>query len=534
MYITFSLTVRYGDIKTAWAPRASKGHHEFLELQYPHMMIIRKIDIYETYNPGAVVKISVQRNNEWVVIYEGKPLQQSIPQQSRIFSPELKPVDFMTNIVRIDMDTRTSYSWSEIDAVQISGISYTAAGPNEDREKIDKTFTRDMNNIYSQCKQNTGDGKIICGAVGSSEKKEYSVHLSLLKHRCPKLYQVVKKAENSCFIDTDHLSDVLDVILEYIYTDQVVIPLVSPDTETLDLHDSDERFIKSLQNAATVFELPIISEFCTKLESYLEFITWREYCPLIADTLPTTMRQDMKALSDDQETADVILQHAQDTIQAHSFILKNRSAFFNALLTRWIEEKSKPITIDDISLPTLRCLLEYIYTGQTIVDESNAIELMVAANQYLLDDFTEPVQRIVNSISDENYLELIKIGYGYENSEIMDKCVVLLEKKIGELDKVPNLRASLAEMEEDVREAIFAKSDFVKEMYHAQRVEDEMFIIRNNSMKIKPPKVEEESPNLTLLLEMGYQYDQVKYALARTESLEAAVEFLLNDSVDFC
>ena len=44
----------YGDNKLSWEPRSENFGHEWIELRFPQPMYINRIEIYETYKPGAV------------------------------------------------------------------------------------------------------------------------------------------------------------------------------------------------------------------------------------------------------------------------------------------------------------------------------------------------------------------------------------------------------------------------------------------------------------------------------------------------
>eukprot|EP00301_Raphidiophrys_heterophryoidea_P002420 c11126_g1_i2.p1 GENE.c11126_g1_i2~~c11126_g1_i2.p1 ORF type:complete len:440 (-),score=100.89 c11126_g1_i2:398-1717(-) len=112
---------RYGDIYGAWAPRASKGAKEFLEVEFDCAIRIKTIHIFETFNPGAIVLISAmpEGSSHWVPIFEDQPRQLLLPAESRIFCPQLTNKNIVSKKLRIDMDTNLSRSWSEIDAIRI-------------------------------------------------------------------------------------------------------------------------------------------------------------------------------------------------------------------------------------------------------------------------------------------------------------------------------------------------------------------------------------------------------------------------------
>jgi hypothetical protein len=110
-----------GDYSTAWASQDPDAGVETLELTYAVPVRPTAIAIYESYNPGAITTIEAfdSENNEWVVLYEGEagPVEEAY----RIFMPELTPVSFTTDQIRLTLDTSLVPSWNEIDAVQLFG-----------------------------------------------------------------------------------------------------------------------------------------------------------------------------------------------------------------------------------------------------------------------------------------------------------------------------------------------------------------------------------------------------------------------------
>ncbi len=105
-----------GDIQTAWASKEQNAGPEWLVLTYDKVLDISSINIYETHNPGAVVKVSAKLDNDSEhVIWEGEspPMQ---PPAKRNFTLAL-PV--RSDILVIDLDTTKVPGWNEIDAVEI-------------------------------------------------------------------------------------------------------------------------------------------------------------------------------------------------------------------------------------------------------------------------------------------------------------------------------------------------------------------------------------------------------------------------------
>ena len=115
-------TLEAGDEVTAWAALDADVQSETLELGYDVAVIPTGIEIYESYNPGAVVMIEVLDLNtdEWVIVWEGTA--DTAGEEIAVFSPPLTAVDFATNLVRLTIDEPSVLGWNEIDAVKLIGI----------------------------------------------------------------------------------------------------------------------------------------------------------------------------------------------------------------------------------------------------------------------------------------------------------------------------------------------------------------------------------------------------------------------------
>lgn len=110
-----------GDYPTAWASKGADDGVETLELTYDVPVHPAGLAIYESYNPGTITTIEAldSESGDWVVIYEGEA---AVTEEAyRIFIPEIAPVDFATNQIRLTLDTAAVPGWNEIDAVQLFG-----------------------------------------------------------------------------------------------------------------------------------------------------------------------------------------------------------------------------------------------------------------------------------------------------------------------------------------------------------------------------------------------------------------------------
>jgi hypothetical protein len=110
-----------GDYGTAWATSASNGV-DWIELSYPVAVIPSTIEIYHSYNPGAVVQVEVvDADGKAHSVYE----EQAEPydQCPAIETLDLTPtgVDFPVAKIIIHLDQTNHTGWDEIDAVKLTG-----------------------------------------------------------------------------------------------------------------------------------------------------------------------------------------------------------------------------------------------------------------------------------------------------------------------------------------------------------------------------------------------------------------------------
>ena len=121
-------------IRGSWAPLAPKGTLEWIEFRFQRPCHIVRVDIYETFNPGHVTRLSAMGSLPdgevgigWRSIWEESVEERNLtyttpPLSSRINSPAHPVIPWITDSLRIDLDCRDSISWVEIDAVKIIGI----------------------------------------------------------------------------------------------------------------------------------------------------------------------------------------------------------------------------------------------------------------------------------------------------------------------------------------------------------------------------------------------------------------------------
>jgi hypothetical protein len=109
-------TVGPGDIGTAWASRSQDEEDEWLLCEYAEPVQPAAVLIYETYNPGAVVRVTAFKlDGKEVEVWAGEdPLP---PEAGHGVSVIPFKVDFKTNRVKVYINSPAFPGWNEIDAV---------------------------------------------------------------------------------------------------------------------------------------------------------------------------------------------------------------------------------------------------------------------------------------------------------------------------------------------------------------------------------------------------------------------------------
>src|SRR5262245_22247043 len=107
-----------GDIQTAWASQSQDDQDEWLLLEYAEPVVPTAVLVHETYNPGALVRVTAFKlDGTEVELWKG---QDPTAADSEMGVSEIPvKVDFKTNRIRIHIASKDVPGWNEIDAVGI-------------------------------------------------------------------------------------------------------------------------------------------------------------------------------------------------------------------------------------------------------------------------------------------------------------------------------------------------------------------------------------------------------------------------------
>jgi hypothetical protein len=110
-----------GDNDTAWAGASSSGR-EYLRVFFDEPVIPSQINIYQTYNPGAIVAIDVGVSTiDRVLTLPDSADPQGSTDCPGVFSYDVSGVTTPIDFVVIYIDQSLTGNWNEIDAVELVG-----------------------------------------------------------------------------------------------------------------------------------------------------------------------------------------------------------------------------------------------------------------------------------------------------------------------------------------------------------------------------------------------------------------------------
>jgi hypothetical protein len=130
--------------------------------------------------------------------------------------------------------------------------------------------------------------------------------------------------------------------------------------------------------------------------------------------------------------ADVCFIINNERIYAHKLMLASRSPYFsNLILSNCKDNSNLEIEIEDSSSKVFLGVLEYMYTDQLQLSMENVWEIYKAANIYELFDLVSCCNDfLLQRISIENVLSVLKMSELNENSLIFEHCYSFLERNI--------------------------------------------------------------------------------------------------------
>jgi len=108
------------DYLSAWASLTADGSREWLQLGYAQPESIARIDVYETFHPGAIDSIYVRNALDGSLHLEYAAVPETLPPVARILTATFPRTPFPVDAVRLTLASDLIPNWNEIDAVLIA------------------------------------------------------------------------------------------------------------------------------------------------------------------------------------------------------------------------------------------------------------------------------------------------------------------------------------------------------------------------------------------------------------------------------
>ncbi len=107
-----------GDIQTAWASQSQDDQDEWLMLEYAEPITPKAVLVYETYNPGALVRVTAfKADGQEIELWKGKDPTAASADMGISEIPV--KADFKTSRIKVYFASKDVPGWNEIDAVGV-------------------------------------------------------------------------------------------------------------------------------------------------------------------------------------------------------------------------------------------------------------------------------------------------------------------------------------------------------------------------------------------------------------------------------
>jgi len=110
-------THQAGDVSTAWASREPDGGAEWLWADFEHPVELAQVRIRETFNSGAISKVTAVINGQQIVLWEGNAVTGQAPRDFVVNAPS----GINAQSVVVHLDTSRVSGWNEVDAIELVG-----------------------------------------------------------------------------------------------------------------------------------------------------------------------------------------------------------------------------------------------------------------------------------------------------------------------------------------------------------------------------------------------------------------------------
>jgi hypothetical protein len=177
----------------------------------------------------------------------------------------------------------------------------------------------------------------------------------------------------------------------------------------------------------------------------------------------TSALKSFREAFNDPSFSDVTFVVQGKRFHSHRAILACRSDVFKAMLFNGSKETfEREIAINDFDADHFEILLEFAYTGQTLMDSSHVLGVLQMANFYGFGDLEEECRSLaINFVDVDNVLPLLDTSMVLNEESVTEKCCNFIAHNAAVIIMLPGwLRISEAAVDKVLRSASLDCSEF--------------------------------------------------------------------------
>ncbi|EDW00550.1 GH11799 [Drosophila grimshawi] len=135
--------------------------HDFIVVYFEEFVIPKEVSIFETYNPGGVVRIwAYSITKRWTCLWEASSsdlnkFKGNFTREARRFAPTLKNTNILTKTLRIDFNHSRLNYYTQIDAILLYGRTGSTRSMQQMLTPMVKRYKEDINSGPILCKLRT-------------------------------------------------------------------------------------------------------------------------------------------------------------------------------------------------------------------------------------------------------------------------------------------------------------------------------------------------------------------------------------------
>jgi len=275
-------------------------------------------------------------------------------------------------------DRRFQLVPKQIEAIKGEPIAITACGWKHTlivKEGSNNTFAFDFKGMV--------DNKMYSDITFEVEGKKIYAHKSIVFPRCPRIAKMLLFQNRfvSPNIDSVKINGVRYLVfmafLRYLYTDHLK---VAP------------HMIAELERFASKYSVPRLEEMCKRGKGNMKI-----------SIPPSQFASDLVQMVMNNLYSDITFIVQKQKIWSHRSLLVKRSSYFERLFHSQFKERDlNEFQIDESISPNIFIsILRYLYTGdESIINPENAVDLLHAADRFMMDDLKNVVEAYIESSTD--------------------------------------------------------------------------------------------------------------------------------------